>query len=445
VAVTNDDNQTCTCFICKNNSDFSMPQEIIEATLRRELVIFAGAGISTESKSVFPYTLYQDVLWELELDENENISFPNLMSLYCEQPNGKRMLYQLIWKRLNYVKSFPEIYNFSTRFHRELSTLHLIDEIVTTNWDDFFEVECGAIPIVNPHDYVYWDLPQRKVFKIHGCAKNISSIVATKEDYKKCLKKLSGNLIGSRLKLLLATKIIVFLGYSFRDEDFNLLYNLLFEEMEGLVPHAYVVTIDDDMINKIPKKYFTTINTDATFFISELKKHIVQLDHMLSDHVFERVPVILDTLIEIHRSLYSGVDIKEHPSLIYTLCFQDGMIHALQRIVNMKNTGEYSCPCCLERLTDSYEEMRREKVRSKDYDDVAYIDGYIQGLYILLYDEDELKDISYFYIYGYPEKINNYEEFISLIESKELYHKGAYQLALKISKKENHVHHRPFL
>ena len=48
----------CECAICKNNKPFTFPKEIIDAALDGELVLFCGAGISTESKNVLPYSFY---------------------------------------------------------------------------------------------------------------------------------------------------------------------------------------------------------------------------------------------------------------------------------------------------------------------------------------------------------------------------------------------------
>ena len=32
-----------------------------------------------------------------------------------------------------------------------------IENIITTNWDDFFERECGATPYVSPEDFALWE------------------------------------------------------------------------------------------------------------------------------------------------------------------------------------------------------------------------------------------------------------------------------------------------
>lgn len=51
----------CECEICKRNTAFAFPQQLLEAVRARNVVIFAGAGVSTEDKLVFPYTLYEEI------------------------------------------------------------------------------------------------------------------------------------------------------------------------------------------------------------------------------------------------------------------------------------------------------------------------------------------------------------------------------------------------
>lgn len=80
---------------------------------------------------------------------------------------------------------------------------------MTTNWDDYFERECGAIPIVTAEDFAFYNLAGRKVFKIHGSISNYGSIIATAEDYTRCYNNLKTGLIGSHLKSLLATTAVV--------------------------------------------------------------------------------------------------------------------------------------------------------------------------------------------------------------------------------------------
>ena len=85
----------CECAICKNNKPFELPDEIIEAAIKGELVLFCGAGISTEGKNVLPFSFYSSIQEELGVEDN-SISFSSLMQQYCNQPNGRKKLLKKI-------------------------------------------------------------------------------------------------------------------------------------------------------------------------------------------------------------------------------------------------------------------------------------------------------------------------------------------------------------
>ena len=78
------ENKSIECAICKNHHPFDIPTELMEALREKRLVIFAGAGISTEGKLVFPFTLYDDVRGELGLTEDDRPPFSVLMENYSK-------------------------------------------------------------------------------------------------------------------------------------------------------------------------------------------------------------------------------------------------------------------------------------------------------------------------------------------------------------------------
>lgn len=201
------------CERCQLRRPFEFPSEIIDAYRNGQLIFFTGAGISTESRGVFPKSFYDEISGRLEISEEEDLSFSQLMTIFCSSPRSRKDLLLAIKQRLDYVRSFPELYSSATEFHRELSTIPKINEIVTTNWDDFFERVCDATPVVTGEDFaVFHDIPGRKVFKLHGSVGNYGSIVATEEDYSNCYKRLSEGIVGANLKLLLISKTVVFFG-----------------------------------------------------------------------------------------------------------------------------------------------------------------------------------------------------------------------------------------
>src|SRR6266511_5535908 len=137
-----------TCHVCRNHLPFEMPERLVEACISGKLVIFAGAGISTENRIGYPSTFYEEVVAELGVDEADS-SFPAVMTAFTDM-HGRASLLQKIKHRFDYVRAFPELRMWSTLFHQELGTIYPIRDIITTNWDTLFEETTGAIPIVTP-------------------------------------------------------------------------------------------------------------------------------------------------------------------------------------------------------------------------------------------------------------------------------------------------------
>ena len=320
-----------------------LPKEIVDAAENQKLAIFAGAGVSTEARGVFNLTLYDDVRRELKIGSKKRISFSDLMTLYCTRKT-RRVLLHKIKSRFDYMKLFPEIYRDATRFHTELSTIPYIQEIVTTNWDDHFERECDAAPIVTPDDFAaFSDIPGRKVFKIHGSVTNYGSIVATAEDYRACYRHLRTGVIGSVLKVLLSSKTIAFVGYSFQDEDFGRVYRLLNREVRQLLPSAYVVTLDENAKATLAsmRMNITPIVTDATFFLATLKAQLVKKKLMLPDERYSGLRTAYDTVFEAQNNIFP-IDPRSHPENIYSLVYQDGLMHGLEDVIGSRKSGRFS-------------------------------------------------------------------------------------------------------
>jgi hypothetical protein len=438
------------CVFCRNFHEFDLPDSLIRELLSGRVVLFAGAGISTENKNVFPYTFYDDIRHELKVPEIEILNFSDLMARYCVQPNGRANLLRKIRDRFEYVRSFPELYGIATRFHSELSTLFFIQSIVTTNWDDYFERECGAIPFVTAEDFTFWSIPGRKVFKIHGSISNLGSIVATKEDYNNCYERLEKGVLGSSLKMMLATKTILYVGYSFRDEDFIQIHSMLRKEMGQLMPHGFIVTLDREGEERYRELGLTPILTDATNFISVVKQHAIQDKHMLPDEIFDEVVVELTAVQEAHFHLWDEFDITEAPDILFTSSYQDGLIHAFERILSLKNSGYYSHTCNITSALRRYDEFRKAKLKAKKYQDVAYIDGYMNGMLYLLFEQDTREALPLYYIFGAKDQPITPNEFAELRMRAFEYHKSAYRYAKRMAQelcyqKGMVVHHPPFL
>lgn len=384
-----DDNNNCQCYMCSTYQKFEMPKEIIESVKNKELVIFCGAGISTESNTVLPTSFYTDILTyltnEYNLEFDMNITFSELMSSFCKNvPNGRKQLIRKINERFDRIQSFPELYKSATRFHREVSKIPQINTIITTNWDDFFEKECSATAIVDNNDVSLWNTFDRRVFKIHGSINNIGSIVATSEDYEKCYTRLTSEPIGDRLKTILGSNCIVFIGFSFGDEDLNKLIDILSEKLNDFANQYYLVTIDSSWENYKDSRIIPII-TDGCFFLHSLRNILMKDNCLLNDEVYDfadhaALHVAKSHLDWLDNTLEFNDTFLKFPEIILSIAYQDGLIHAYQRCSANKRKGDYVIPGYLSKTIKSYDILVKQHHFDNNYLQAYYDLGYLDGL-----------------------------------------------------------------
>lgn len=439
----------CECTICKNNKPFDLPKEIINATINGELVLFCGAGISTEGKNVLPFSFYKSIKDELGIVD-DSISFSSLMQQYCDMPNGRRRLLKSIRDRFKYIHSFPEIERQATAFHRELSDMYPIKTIITTNWDTYFEDFCGAIPITIPEDFAFWDDNSRCVLKIHGSIQNLSSVIATTDDYNKRFNELQNGIIGATLKTILATKTVVFIGFSFGDEDFAQIINYMREEMGEIYPHVYVVTLDETLNARLDYKNSTFIVTSGTFFLHELKLTLIEKGVIKNHSIYGLIYTVLEEIEKLHEKV-SHINLIEYPCTIYTLSYQDGVIHALERFLQNYQTGEYNEPGRTGRIAQKYEERVKTLHEAGDYWDEAYNEGYVNGLVLiegLEEDNSILEEFPFLFLPNAKKQLSTYEIFMEELarvsQGKSKYFKYAKTVINEKNGTDIVPHHPPY-
>lgn len=329
-------NGDCLCEFCNRNKSFQAPSELLDAFLDGSAVLFAGAGISTEARGVMPNTLYTEIAYSLGSKTNDR-SFPDLMEDFCSTPSGKVGLVQRIKDHFDYAYSHDEIYQDATRFHQELATFFPLDTIVTTNWDDYFEQHCAATPFIEDRDLGLWAAAERKVLKIHGSISNFGSIVATRSDYKACEARLQTGLLGAHLKSLLATRTTVFIGYSLTDDDFLQVYGSVRDALRDFHKQAYFVapTISNTDRRRLADLNLHLIETDGTFFVAQIKAHAQTKICLCSDDMYDNIEDVLSLASTAHTWLHDNYNAVEFPQILFCSWYQDGMLHALKRILRL--------------------------------------------------------------------------------------------------------------
>ncbi len=233
------------------------------------------------------------------------------------------------------------------------------------------------------------------------------------------------------------------MGYSFQDDDFNKIYTFLKKEMDDILHRSYIVSLD----TPLAKLNSTVINTDATYFIRVLKEQLIKEKQIIDDQRFEGVSLALEK-VQMNHYVLSEIDLKKNPEIIYATSYQDGLIHSFERMLTLKKTGYYSHECNIKKSIEKYHKIRKEKIQKKKYFDVAYIDGYINGLIYLLVNDLARKGIPFYYVFGSKRDILNIKDFIKISKQSRKIHKSAYQLAERLTKQYSAtetLHHTPFL
>jgi hypothetical protein len=419
----------CSCSICR----YEVPVEV-EAHLLREMksgnvTIVAGAGISTERGSVDGPNFYSQMVNRSGSTYGD--AFPDVMQRLVEQPDGRIDLIQAIRDRLDYVEFFPKLRAEATEFHREIATLFCIKDIVTTNWDTYFERFCHATPFVHPQDAVLWEAADRRVLKIHGTIENYATIVASTDDYAAAATRLSHDLIGSRLKILLSTKTVVFAGYSIRDSDFQQIYRFVRDQLGPFGKRAYAITIDtsDEMARRLLELNIVPIYTDASHFFRTIKAELSDWNCWLPDQGYDLVDEVWSEARTAWSYLHDKVDPRKFPEIVIGLSYLDGLLHGLEMIREKRKTGQYSHSCVIREKVWGYEELKAEYRRKKKYHDVAYMEGFQNALIFRAAPPNGLEPSDtrppLFFFFGAGDPIESAKEYVRILPQLRARHRAS--------------------
>lgn len=128
-----------------------------------------------------------------------------------------------------------------------------LSAVITTNYDLFLE------KIIFPTDYKVFKNQNElfssdsyniaEIYKVHGCASDAESIIITKNDYDKF--KETRKLIIAKMLILFAEGPIIFLGYSFTDENIQ----SIIIEFLGCLTNKELKNIEEHFIFISYKKY----------------------------------------------------------------------------------------------------------------------------------------------------------------------------------------------
>ncbi|HEX6749382.1 MAG TPA: SIR2 family protein [Longimicrobium sp.] len=215
-------------------------QEIARALVQGEAAFFVGAGLSASAGA----PLWSDVVSELRkrLNPHTDETTPQLVAQFFRNQHGDHELFLLLRRLLN--KGFEP-----TDVHRLLASLpHRV--IVTTNYDDLLErslkQEGRTVHVIcDDREIGLWsEAEDVQVVKIHGNLDQAQSIILSAADYDRFLRR--NPALQRKIHDLFSHRTIVFVGYSMRDWNIELIYNTVWHELEQMKRRAFMLTFEQD-------------------------------------------------------------------------------------------------------------------------------------------------------------------------------------------------------
>lgn len=188
-----------------------------------------------------------------------------------------------------------------------------VSAVITTNYDQFLEKEVFSPDFkvfVRQNELFSSDSYNiAEIYKIHGCASDASSIIITEDDYNNF--KASRKLIIAKMLTLFADSPIVFLGYSFKDENIQ---SIIVEFLSCLTPKE-LSNIDEHFVFISYKKGVSVLR--------EIKRTIVVKDGEIpiTEIETDNFSAVYDILNKVTPGV-SPVRIRETKKIVKTIVDQ---------------------------------------------------------------------------------------------------------------------------
>lgn len=237
-----------------SNEFLSNIRTIQKARDNRQLVVFAGAGISKNSNV--------PLWWELTEELKKDIDSPNekddlkIAQLFYNQ-KGEKEYNERIRTILKYKQTFPN------SLHKAILDLKP-EHIITTNYDSLFEQaiqnEALAYSVVRKDQDLPYSLNTQLLIKMHGDFDELN-IVLKEDDYLDYYKNFP--LIDSFVQGIFASRLVLFVGFSFSDINLKYILQKIRNILGKHSQSAYLITyekLDEAQMSYLKNKGITTVS-----------------------------------------------------------------------------------------------------------------------------------------------------------------------------------------
>lgn len=209
-----------------------IPEPLVDEILRGNCVLFVGAGVSLDAGMPSSRRLVR------ALGHGPRTSLAVAAQRFEEERN-RNALEQTICREFERANEFLQPQKASHRFIANIPQLTSL--IVTTNYDTLLEDALrreGQTPVIirRETELAAFTNQSPVVVKLHGDIDQPETMIVTRNDYARLAAQLrEPGGFGSFLANLLATRTMIFVGFSMADEDFLLIRNFITARMVDAV------------------------------------------------------------------------------------------------------------------------------------------------------------------------------------------------------------------
>ncbi|MNW41525.1 hypothetical protein D3C74_186670 [compost metagenome] len=305
----------------EKNKQKKYAMEIYKASKNNRLVFFVGAGVSMISNYPQWWELVNKFYIELYGEEKEVYTQDELLrtpQIFFDVKGAEQ-----------YNKILKEIFDVErdvNDIHEKIVALRPY-HIMTTNYDDLIEkvwYKRGQyFSLISADQDVAAAVSDRSLIKIHGDFKRGfygENIVLKESDYMNYEQNFP--LISNLTKNIIATHTVVFIGYSLRDYNINLLLNWVKHIQGDSFNSPFFIRTDPDKIEE----------NDITYYSKRGIKIIdsASIFHTEKNDYFTRYAKVLDYLLETRDNDLIG-NPKEAITFVYNKLLHLSTIKYLRR------------------------------------------------------------------------------------------------------------------
>lgn len=207
-----------------------------KAMLDKKLVVFVGSGTSVDSGMPSWHDAVIRIANKLGI-YGENVDYIKIPQFYYNARGNKE-----------YVELMRDIFKYNEdlsicNVHRNIVKLNS-HTILTTNYDCLIEKAAEEnsefIQVISQDRDLPYRTAEKEIIKMHGDFEN-GNFVLKEDDYLHYSKNFK--LIEAYVKSLIATNVVLFLGYSFSDPDVKQIFSWVKDILEDDFQRAYMLEV----------------------------------------------------------------------------------------------------------------------------------------------------------------------------------------------------------